>query len=31
VTLAFLMLFWPLISLLLAKLRTKPPSVAQAE
>jgi putative tricarboxylic transport membrane protein len=31
VTLAFLMLFWPLISLLLAKLRAKPPSVAQAE
>jgi putative tricarboxylic transport membrane protein len=31
VTLAFLMLFWPLISLALAKLRTKPPAIAQAE
>jgi putative tricarboxylic transport membrane protein len=31
VTLAFLMLFWPLISLALGKLRPKPPAIAQAE
>jgi putative tricarboxylic transport membrane protein len=31
VTLAFLMLFWPLISLALGKPRAKPPAIAQAE